>query len=313
MPRHISLVVRRSVPDGPGVLRLVLQDPDGWPLPAWKPGAHVDLHVPGVGHRSYSLCGDPAVADTWQVAVKREAGSRGGSEWVHTALREGDVVAASMPRCTFPIAAGARRHVMVAGGIGVTPFLAMAYELDRRGADWALHVLARGEPPCLADLTTLERSGRTVIHDTARTARPGWQDLLGSFEDGVQAYCCGPDAMLAGFEAATSGWPGGTASIEHFVPPPLSVSDDARAYVLRRASTGSGRIVDPGGSMLAALHELGATVEASCEGGICGACEVRWLAGVPIHRDRVLSPERRRTHLMACVAQCASDILVVDA
>ena len=268
--------------------------------------------MPGVGHRSYSLCGDLAAPHSWEVAIKREPASRGGSAWLYE-RQVGDALAASMPRCTFPIAATARRHVMVAGGIGVTPFLAMANALERRGADWTLQILARGEPPCLAALAPWRDRGRAIIHDTARGARPDWATLLGPADVGVQAYCCGPEPMLAGFQAATAAWAAGATSIEYFVPPAIAPSDEAKPYMLRRAATGAERHIGPGGSMLAALRALGAKVDASCEGGICGACEVRWLEGEPVHRDRVLSPERRRTHLMACVAQCASDILVIDA
>lgn len=314
MPQHITLVVRRAIPDGPGTRRLILQDPDRWELPRWKPGAHLDIHVPGIGHRSYSMCGDTARADTWEIAVKREPASRGGSTWVHDVLNEGDVLAASMPRCTFPIAGSATRHVMVAGGIGVTPFLAMAHELERRGAEWTLHVLSRGEPPCGTALASWTRTGRIRIYDTTKVARPSWDELLGRGPaPGLHAYCCGPQAMLDAFEQATGAWPSGTSSIEHFIPPPPQAAEGAKSYILRRSTTGAEMEVEAGGSMLAALWELGAKVDSSCEGGICGACEVRWLQGQPIHRDRVLSPERRRTHLMACVAQCASERLVVEA
>ena len=314
MARHIMLVVRRIIADGPDTRRLLLQDPDGWPLPKWRAGAHLDLHVPEVGARAYSLCGDTATQDCWEIAVRREAGSRGGSAWVHDVLNEGDIVAVSMPRCTFPIAPDSSRHVMVAGGIGVTPFLAMAHELERRGASWELHLLFRGEAPCIAAMEGLLRTGRIQMHDTARQARPSWDALLGGEPmPGLHAYCCGPQAMIDGFTEATAGWPAGTTSIEHFIPPPLPAAEGAKPYTLCRSVTGAKMEVEAGGSMLQALRALGAKVDASCEGGICGACEVRWLEGEPIHRDRVLSPDRRRTHLMACVAQCGSARLVVEA
>lgn len=313
MPRHITLVVARSRAAGPAVRRLTLRDPDGWPLPRFRAGAHLDLHIPGVGPRAYSLCGDPAVADRWEIAVKREACSRGGSAWLHDVLAEGDVVHASMPRCTFPVQEGAARHVMIAGGIGVTPFLAMAHVLERQGADWSLHVLHRGEiPPCPAELAPWLASGRVVCHET-RAARPSVAELLGPARPGVAAYCCGPASMLEAFEAATHDWPEGSAQVEHFVPPALLPDPLASAYRLRIASTGAEVEVGSGESMLAALNRLGVKVPTSCEGGICGACELRWLEGEPVHRDRVLSPARRATHLMACVAQCASSLLVIDA
>ncbi|WP_338664546.1 PDR/VanB family oxidoreductase [Pararoseomonas sp. SCSIO 73927] len=312
MPRHIELRVAEARPAGPGILRVTLRDPDGWPLPRVRPGAHLDLHVPGVGPRAYSLCGDPAVQDSWTVAVKLESESRGGSAWVH-ALAQGDAVAASMPRCTFPLAEGAVRHVMVAGGIGVTPFLAMAPVLERAGADWTLHLLHRGGLPCPEELAPWLESGRAVAHDTAAMPRPGLESLLGPHRPGLQAYCCGPTAMIESFERATAAWPTGSARAEHFVPPVLPPDPDARPYTLVLAGSGAAAEVPAGGSMLVALRALGAKVEASCEGGICGACKLRWLEGAPVHRDRVLTPQERETHLMACVAGCASGRLVVEA
>lgn len=312
MARHIELRVTEALQAGSGVRRITLMDPDGWPLPPVKPGAHLDLQIPEVGPRAYSFCGDPAIRNAWTVAVKLEPDSRGGSAWVHR-LREGDTVWAAMPRCTFPLAEGAARHVMVAGGIGVTPFLAMAPVLERAGADWTLHLVHRGALPCPNDLAPWIRSGRAVLHDTSASRRPDLERLLGQHAPGLQAYCCGPLPMIEDFERATAAWPAGTARVEHFVPPVLPPDPEARPYTLVLAGSGVGAEVPAGGSMLAALRALGAKVEATCEGGICGACKVRWLEGTPVHRDRVLSPEERGTHLMACVAGCASDRLVVEA
>jgi len=312
MARHIELVVAAACPAGPGIRRVTLKDPEGWPLPRLRPGAHLDLLVPGLGARAYSLCGDPAVKDEWVIAVKREAASRGGSAWVH-ALTEGDAVAATMPRCTFPLAAEGTRHIMIAGGIGVTPFLAMAPVLERAGADWTLHLLYRDAMPCAEDLGPWLARGRMVAHDTASAPRPAMEALLGSHAPGTTAYCCGPNAMIEAFEAATAGWPEGTARAEHFVPPPLPPDPEARPYTLILSRSGRSVEVPAGSSMLAALRGMGVTVDASCEGGICGACKVRWLEGEPVHRDRVLSPEERKRALMACVAGCASDRLVLEA
>ncbi|MBI0436151.1 PDR/VanB family oxidoreductase [Roseomonas sp. KE0001] len=311
MPRFITLVVARVLADGPGIRRLTLRDPDGWKLPKIRPGAHLDLQVPGLGARAYSLCGDPAAGDCWEVAVKLEAASRGGSAWVH-GLAEGAIVEAAMPRCTFPLEPAATRHVMIAGGIGVTPFLAMAPVLQRLGVDWVLHVLHRGPAPCPAALMPWIEAGRAICHETGAAPRPDLAALLGPYTEGLQAYCCGPALMLDAFAEATRHWPAGRARIEHFTPPPLPFDPSARPYTIRLASSGAEAELAAGDNLLAALRKLGAKVDASCEGGICGACEVRWLEGEPVHRDRVLSPERRRTHLMACVAQCASDRLLVD-
>lgn len=313
MPRHITLSLDAARAAGPGVRRLTLRDPDGYGLPRVKAGAHLDLVVPSLGLRSYTLCGDPANSDRWEIAVKRETASRGGSAWLYDTLAVGDRVAAAMPRCTFGIAETASRHVMVAGGIGVTPFLAMAPVLERAGVDWTLHVVHRGGPPCPDELAPWLAASRAILHDTGATARPAMLSLLGPHSPGVQAYCCGPAAMLDAFDLATAGWPDGTARVERFVAPVLAPDPDARPYTLVLAKTGASVEVAAGTSMLAALRALGAEVDSSCEGGVCGACEVRWLEGVPMHRDRVLSRARRATHVISCVANCASGHLVVDA
>ncbi|HYZ32833.1 MAG TPA: ferredoxin reductase, partial [Crenalkalicoccus sp.] len=168
--RHIHCVVAEAAPAGPAIRRLVLMDPEGWQLPRFRPGAHVDLHLPGADGapmvRAYSLCGDPAQQDRYVIAVKRGAAGRGGSAFLHDRLAVGDAVALSLPRCTFPLAAEARRHVFIAGGIGVTPFLAMAAALDRTGGEYLLHLVHRGAPPLAEALAPLVARGRAVLHDT---------------------------------------------------------------------------------------------------------------------------------------------------
>jgi ferredoxin-NADP reductase len=305
--RHIRTVLQAAEPAGPAIRLLTLMDPDGWPLPKFRPGAHVDLHLPEDRVRAYSLCGDPAQQDRWLVAVKREATGRGGSAFLHDGLAVGDAVAASLPRCTFPLAPDAMRHVFVAGGIGVTPFLSMAAALDRGGGDYVLHLLHRDAVPLPV---LLPRA--TVLHDTAAAGRPALAALLGAPAPGLHAYCCGPPGLIAAFEAATAHWPEGQAHVEHFVPPPLLPDPEARPFTLVLARSGRSLDLPAGAPLLPAIRALGAEVEASCEGGICGACRVRWLEGPPVHRDRVLRPEERATDLMACVAGCAGPRLVLD-
>ena len=304
--KHIRLALRAAEPAGPGIRLLTLIDPEGWPLPRWRPGAHVDLHLPGGLVRAYSLCGDPAEADRWRVAVKREPAGRGGSAWLHDALAVGDELPASLPRCTFPLAEGARRHLFLAGGIGVTPFLAMAAALARSGTDFHLHLLHRDPPPLPAQVAAL--GDRATLHDT-RGGRPDLAALLGPPAPDTEAYCCGPSGLIDAFLAT---WPAARARVEHFTPPPLAPLPGARPFTLVLARSGRSLALTAGAPLLPALHALGAEVEASCEGGICGACRVRWLEGPPLHRDRVLRPEERATHLMACVAGCAGPRLVLD-
>ena len=310
--KHVQTVVREAAPAGPSIRRLVLMDPDGWPLPKARPGAHIDLHLPGGAVRAYSLCGDPAQGDRYEVAVKREPDGRGGSAFLHDTLAVGDALGISLPRCTFPLAPDAAEHVFVAGGIGVTPFVPMALAAARAGTPWRLHLLHRTAPPLPDALASLAATGRVVLHDTARAPRPALAALLGAAAPGRHAYCCGPAGMIAEFEAATAGWPAGSAHVELFVPPPLAPDPEARPFTLVLARSGREAALPAGAPLLPAIRALGGSVEASCEGGICGACRVRWLEGPPLHRDRVLSPAERERDLMACVAGCTGPRLVLD-
>lgn len=305
MARHVQTVVRAATAAGPDIRLLTLIDPDGWPLPRFRPGAHIDLHLPGMV-RTYSLCGDPRQQDRYLIAVKRESGGHGGSAWLHDTVAVGDPLGVSLPRCTFPLAADATEHVFVAGGIGVTPFLSMLHA----SVASRLHVLHRGAPPLPELLAPF--ADRVVLHDTAAAPRPSLATLLRDPAPGRHAYCCGPAAMIEAFEGATAAWPDGHAHVEHFVPPPLSPDPTARPYRLVLARSGRGHDMPAGANLLAALRDLGATVDASCEGGICGACRVPWLEGPPLHRDRVLSPAERERDVMVCVAGCAGPRLVLD-
>lgn len=309
--RTVTTVVRAAEAAGEGIRRLILMDPDGWELPPFAAGGHVDVHLPGGHVRSYSLCNDPIDSTRYVIAVKREPHGRGGSLVLHDRVSVGDVLGVSLPRRGLTLVDGAKRHVFVAGGIGITPFLSLAATLRRAGAEFILHLCARGEPPLRASVEPLATSGRAVFHDT-RAGRPDVAALIGSPDPETQLYCCGPRGMIAAFEEAAmrAGWPQGQTHVEHFVPLPTEHDGPRYAIVLARSRI-SGE-VPAGGSALAALRALGVEVDASCEGGICGACRVRWLEGPPIHRDRVLSPAERERDVMVCVSGCAGPRLVVD-
>jgi ferredoxin-NADP reductase len=298
---------------GAGIKLFTLVDPDSWELPPFRPGAHIDLHLPGGLVRTYSLCNEPADNKRYVVAVKREPGGRGGSVRLHDDVRAGDTIGVSLPRGGLDLPAHVTRFAFIAGGIGVTPFLSAAAHLKRGGRhDFTLHVIARGTPPLASLLAPLVTSGHAVIHDTAAAPRPDIAGLVGRPLPDVALACCGPDGMIDAVEQASRDWPAAHVHVERFVPPPLPVDPTAKPYTLVLARTGRDIAMPAGASMLAALTEAGIDVPASCCGGICGSCKVGWLEGEPIHRDRALSPRERERHLLVCTAGSASDRLVLD-
>lgn len=311
--RTIKTVVQAIDDGGAGIKVFALADPEGWELPPFKPGAHIDLHLPGGFVRTYSLCNDPADNARYVVAVKREVGGRGGSIVLHDAVEVGDVIGVSLPRGGLQLNESVERFAFIGGGIGVTPFLSAANYLKRSGrADFTLHVIARGALPLPDLLAPLVESGHVVFHDTAATARPEMLEMIGAASSGVAIACCGPESMIDAFEQASRDWPSANVHVERFVPPPLVVDPDAVPYRLVLARAKIEIDVPLGKTMLAALQEAGIDIPASCCGGICGSCRVDWLEGRPLHRDRVLSAAERETSLMVCVTGSAGERLVLD-
>lgn len=309
----VKTVVAAVEPAGPGIKLFTLVDPDHWELPPFKPGAHIDLHLPNGLIRTYSLCNAPADNTRYVIAVKREADGRGGSRTLHDEIGVGDVIGVSLPRGGLDPDATIARYVLVAGGIGVTPLLSMARHLERMGqADFTLHLIVREELPLAAQLGALIEQRRIVVHRTSRTGRPDLADLIGEPQSETMIACCGPEGMIEDVERLTASWPTANVHIERFVPRPPVFDPDAKPYTLALARSGTEIKVHAGQTMLAALQEAGIDVPASCCGGICGACKIGWTEGRPVHRDRVLSPYERERYLIVCVAGSESERMVLD-
>lgn len=309
----IKTVVAGIEEAGAGIKLFTLADPDQWELPPFKPGAHIDLHLPNGLVRTYSLCNEPADNARYVIAVKREADGRGGSRALHDEVGPGDVIGVSLPRGGFEPGADITRHVFVAGGIGVTPFLSMVRHLTRMGnADFILHLIVHDEVPLAARLASLIDQRRVVVHRSSRTGRPDLAPLIGEAGPRTLVACCGPESMTDDFERLTAAWPAANVHVERFVAPPPVVDPDAKPFTLSLARSGIEIEVRAGQTMLAALQEGGVDIATSCCGGICGACKVGWIEGKPVHRDRILSAYERERFLMVCVAGSDDERLVLD-
>ena len=286
------------------VLHLRLVHPKRPELPSWTAGAHVDLRLPDGRTRQYSLCGDPADASCYEIAIKREDAGRGASRWVHEALREGSEAHVSAPRNNFSLVSGARRTILVAGGIGVTPVLAMAYELAAAQADFSVHACFRGpeQAPLLPSLAASCGSRLTTwFSGSGRRFDPS---VIGPPEDGVQVYACGParllDALRAGL--AEAGWPEAKVHAEAFA----ALVDETfkpEPFDVRVASTGEMVHVPADRSMLDALKDHGLPMPSSCGIGVCGSCICRYLDCTALLRDAVIPPAKRQDHITPCVSR----------
>ncbi|MBA9066159.1 PDR/VanB family oxidoreductase [Methylobacterium fujisawaense] len=301
----MKLTVVEAIATTPEVVRLTLVHPRRPQLPAWEPGAHVDLRLPDERVRQYSLCGDPADRSRYVLAIKREEAGRGGSAWAHAHLGAGASVPISHPRNHFLLTAGARHHVLIGGGIGVTPVAAMARHLAATGGNFTLHLCARSaaQAPLLEELRAVcgERL-RCWFSAEGERLDPA---TLGPPEDGVHLYACGPQSLTAAVQAL--GWPADQVHVEHFAP--LVVEGFVpEPFDVQIASTGATLHVPAETSLLEVLRQNGVNMPSSCEIGVCGACECGYREGDVIHRDVVLPQARRRDHLMPCVSRASGTL-----
>jgi ferredoxin-NADP reductase len=304
---RLVVTARQVLADG--VVGLSLADVDGAPLPAWEPGAHVDLHLRPDLVRQYSLCGDPADRRTWRLAVLREPSGRGGSAHVHDRLTVGERVAVAGPRNRFPLLRSPN-YLFIAGGIGITPILPMLAAAQRSGARWRL-VYGGRRRASMAFRTELEAYGaRVTVWPQDHCGLLDLETLLGTLEPDTLVYCCGPEPLLAAVEERCRAWPQGALHVERFAAAPAP--GDAFEVELRA----SGRVltVPAGVSILRAVEDAGVAVLSSCREGTCGTCETDVLHGVPDHRDAVLTGAERAAGdvMMICVSRALTPRLVLD-
>ncbi|HEY5412298.1 MAG TPA: PDR/VanB family oxidoreductase [Caulobacteraceae bacterium] len=286
---------------------------DGRPLPAYEPGAHIDLHLPDGAMRQYSLARPYRADQGYLVGVKLDAKTRGGSKWLHEAARVGSMFEVGGPRNNFPLQEDAPHTVLIAGGIGITPIWCMAQKLEEIGASFDLHYAVRDRADA-AFLAELERlAPRVKLHvDVEAEAVLDVTAIVAAAPEGAHLYCCGPAPMLEAFEAAAGGRPPGQVHVEYFSAPELEPLEGGFVVVL--AKSGREFAVDPGSTILETLRAAGLSVTSSCEQGVCGACETRILEGVPDHRDLLLTPAEKASGktMMICCSGSLSDRLVLD-
>lgn len=309
--RRVRVAAIRQVARSVRAFELVAAD--GRALAPFTPGAHVDVQVPTGQIRQYSLCGEPRDTARYMIAVKREIPGRGGSASMHDDVEEGSILAVSGPRNNFPLAGAARRSVLIAGGIGVTPIVAMVRALATDGQNWELHYCARSEPDA-----AFHHEVRALGPERVRTyfsAAPilDVAALLRDQPDGTHVYCCGPAGLMEAVAAATAHWRPGCVHFEWFTAPEQE-AETAASFEVELAQSRRVLIVPEDRSVLEVLRANGVAVPSSCEEGVCGTCETAVLAGEVEHRDRLLSPAERgasRT-MMICVSRARSGRLVLD-
>ncbi|ODU21943.1 MAG: hypothetical protein ABS87_04335 [Sphingomonas sp. SCN 67-18] len=315
-----SLIVEVSdvAAEARDVMRLELRPTGGAMLPPFQPGAHVEIGLPGGLVRHYSLVNDWRETDRYVIAVSRTVDSRGGSDFLHTGVRRGMKLKISAPRNNFSLNPEAGRYLFVAGGIGITPIMAMIHWCDANEKPWRLIYAARSRQRAafFEDLSFGADSHRIRFHfKEEKRASLDIAAALQGLEADEHIYCCGPASLMQAVRDNSADRPAGTVRFEWFTAPddPAAGSDDDEFTVTLKRD-GRTLTVQPGASILEVLEGNGLVVPYSCREGLCGTCRTTVLAGQPDHRDYVLTDEEREagTAMMLCVSRALSPDIVLD-
>jgi ferredoxin-NADP reductase len=319
-PTQLNVLLRAVTYLAEDILGFEFVDPSGHALPPFTAGSHIDVRLSGGMIRQYSLCNAPSERHRYVVAVLRESNGRGGSIAMHDALKPGSMLSISAPRNHFELSDQARRYVFVAGGIGITPIMAMIAQASTANREFHLFYCAR-TPRRAAFVNVLRQyveQGEATLHfdegDPARMLDLG--AALREYVPGTHLYYCGPGGLLRAVESAAAHWPAGTRHSECFSGSERNtIPSDAipeTEFQVRLARTRQCFTVRPGESIVQVLRANGVSIDVSCEEGYCGTCMTRYLAGEPQHRDSVLDEDDRKTFMMVCCSRANSEELLLD-
>lgn len=314
----ISVKVIRKRLEAEGIVSLELARADGGLLPAFSAGSHIDVHLRPDLIRQYSLCNHPEERQRYLIGVQRDPASRGGSVAIHDDIGEGDLIAISEPKNHFPLAR-ARRSLLFAGGIGITPMLCMAERLAHTATDFELHYCTRN-PARTAfreRIAASDFASQTHYHfdDGAEEQKLDLPALLDVPDHSTHLYVCGPVGFIDHLckVAKDSGWRAANLHYEYFGAPAQDSSGDT-AFDVEIVSTGEIVTIPPGQAVTNVLKRHGIEIDVACQRGACGTCVTRILEGEPEHRDVYLSAEEkaRKDQFTPCCSRARSSLLVLD-
>lgn len=296
-----------------GIVRIVLESPEGGALPAWSAGAHVNLIMGGYDRR-YSLCGDPNDRGRYEVCVLKEAAGRGGSAYIHERLLKDTLIRIRGPKNHFHLDEGASSYLLIAAGIGITPIIAMADRLKKLKKHYSIHYAGRSESS-MALLRRLRRDHGPVL--TTYAADKGRKMRLPELTEGRpfdRIYACGPDRLLSELATLAVRWPENALHLEHFSSSTnVAKNSEDRPFEIELRDSQVTLIVPADKTPLDVLEAAGIDIACDCREGLCGSCEVEVIEGEVDHRDQVLSQSERARNkqMMTCCSRARGSKVVL--
>ena len=311
----MSLRIARTGKIAADIYLFELRHPEGTDLPGFTAGAHVTVKSPNGSLRKYSRCNDPAERDRYVIAVKRDPAGRGGSVDLVDNARVGDSVELSAPHNAFDLAERAPSFILIAGGIGITPIMAMARQLNGEGRRYQLYYLTRSAEHTAfrEELQGAEFAGRVIVHHDGGEPRDSF-DLWPVLEkpSNAHVYCCGPRPLLESVRDMTGHWSPAAIHFESFADAAAAARPGDKTFTVVLAKSGDRIEVPPGVSILEAMRARGHEAPSSCESGTCGTCRTRLVSGEADHRDLVLVDDERQAQIMICVSRAVSAEIAID-
>jgi phthalate 4,5-dioxygenase reductase subunit len=314
-PPMMPLRVTRNEPIADGIHLMEFRDPAGAPLPEFSAGAHIAIRVPNGAVRKYSLCNDPAERDRYAIAIKREVNGRGGSSNLIDTVKTGDDLMVAAPVNDFALPQRAQDFLFIAGGIGITPIMAMIRQVRAEGKRFRLFYCTRS-PETTAffdELNGPEFKGKVVIHHDHGdpTCALDLKPILAERKNREHLYCCGPRPLMEAVREMTDHWSPTAVHFEAFSEAETHKTTDT-PFKVRLAKSGDVLDVPTDKTILEVLRAHGLDVPSSCETGTCGTCRTKLLAGEADHRDLVLAAHERADTIMICVSRAKSHAITID-
>jgi vanillate O-demethylase ferredoxin subunit len=316
----IEVIVMRKQREAEDIYSFELRRVDDAPLPPFSAGAHVDVSIRDGLTRQYSLSNHPEEQHRYLIGVLRDPASRGGSVALVDNVKEGDHIHISEPRNHFPLAHEAKRSLLFAGGIGVTPILCMAERLAHVGSAFEMHYCTRSaaRTAFMARIQSASFSDQVKFHfdDGAAEQKLDAAAVLAKPVPGTHLYVCGPTGFMDYVlkTAKDMGWPEEQVHREYFAAPVQAQTGPDDSFQVKLASSGQVIDVPPEKTITAALLAHGIRIPVSCESGVCGTCITRVIEGEPDHRDAFFTDEEKAANdqFTPCCSRSKSKLLVLD-
>ena len=317
----LQLKIKQIRQEASGIHSYELVSEDGNTLPPFDAGSHIDLHLPSGIIRQYSLSNDPVEANRYVVGVLLDEQGRGGSKEVHQALRVGDSLLTSYPRNHFQLDESAKKVILLAGGIGITPLKSMGHRLKSLGIPFELHYCARAQENIAfpQELQNLSDSGEVQFHFDGGVPGNGLNitEMIQGLEAGAHLYYCGPVGFMKACAQAAKERGDLHVHFEHFKAPEkeegeVRFESDTGELAIQIQSTGQKIALSRAESLIDVLAKLGVEVSTSCQSGLCGTCKTRYISGDVEHGDCILSDAEHAEYLTPCISHIKRGTLVLD-